>query len=195
MPKDYEEFGKREYQDFGGESFIASAPYTEDYGKTQPLVDDYAPTMPVDASDKDPDFDDEGGKTQRDVSIKSSDGQTTIDPVVGWLVCVEGKPKGKDYRLYIGFNHIGRNLRLQVPIMEDEKISREPSMWIAYDPRNRAFRVGSKGESNLVYHNGHAIYESETLLPYDRLRVGGTELLFVPFCNEHFNWEDTPASE
>lgn len=190
MPRDFENFGKNEYQDFSGESFIASAPYTEDYGKTQPLVDDYEATMPVEESSLPNEYDaEDGGKTQRDVSIKSSDGKTTIDPVVGWLVSVAGKSKGKDYRLFIGFNHIGRNLRLQVPIMEDEKISREPSMWVAYDPRNRAFRVGSKGESNLVYHNGHAIYESEVLIPYDRLRVGDTELLFVPFCNDQFSWE------
>ena len=35
--------------------------------------------------------------------------ESGLEPVVGWLVCVTGKSRGKDYRLKAGFNRIGRN--------------------------------------------------------------------------------------
>lgn len=46
---------------------------------------------------------DEDAKTQGELKRKLG-----IDPVVGWLVCIEGAEKGKDYRLLGRINTIGR---------------------------------------------------------------------------------------
>lgn len=48
-----------------------------------------------------------------------------IEPVVGWLVCVNGEEKGRDYRLIRGRNRIGRDSDMDVTIRKDQKVTRE----------------------------------------------------------------------
>ena len=45
-----------------------------------------------------------------------------IEPVVGWLVCVNGEEKGRDYRLIRGRNCIGRDSDMDVTIRKDQKV-------------------------------------------------------------------------
>ena len=58
-----------------------------------------------------------------------------IEPVVGWLVCVNGEEKGRDYRLIRGRNRIGRDSEMDVTIRKDQKVTREEhctSEWNSY---------------------------------------------------------------
>ena len=58
-----------------------------------------------------------------------------IDPVVGWLLCVDGPEKGRDYRIRSGRNSIGRAENMDICISGDSSISRERHAIIAYDPK------------------------------------------------------------
>ena len=49
--------------------------------------------------------------------------KTGLDPIVGWLVCVEGHDKGCDYRLCAKTNSIGRGEDMDVRIKGDDTIS------------------------------------------------------------------------
>ncbi len=47
------------------------------------------------------------------------------------------------------------------------------------------------GDSNgLVYLNGEAVYLPQQLNAYDVIEMGESQFLFVPFCGEHYMWED-----
>ena len=47
------------------------------------------------------------------------------------------------------------------------------------------------GDSNgLVYLNGEAVYLPQPLNAYDVIEMGESTFLFVPFCGEHYMWED-----
>ena len=59
---------------------------------------------------------------------------TSIEPVVGWLVCITGKSIGEAYRLKAGKNYVGRDIRMDVVISNDAKVSREKHMTIMYEP-------------------------------------------------------------
>lgn len=112
-----------------------------------------------------------------------------FDPVVGWLVCVNGSDQGRDYRIHSGRNFIGRDPKMDISIQGDQTISRERHAIISYDPRANSFRL-SPGESHgLVYHNSEMVDMPTPLHPYDLVEVGETTLLFVPFCGEQFKWE------
>jgi hypothetical protein len=50
---------------------------------------------------------------------------TGMDPVVGWLVCIKGTNKGRDYRLHSDLNKLGRAPNMDVCIEGDEAIARE----------------------------------------------------------------------
>ena len=119
--------------------------------------------------------------------------RTGIDPAVGWLVCVEGTNKGRDYRLHTDLNKLGRAPNMDVCIEGDETISRENHCQIAFSPRNNTFSVIPGDGRNLIYLNGQDVLSAMLLTAYDRLDLGETVLLFLPFCTDRFDWEPNPA--
>ena len=112
-----------------------------------------------------------------------------IDPVVGWLVCVGGPEKGKDYRIRSENNTIGRSKDMYICISGDESISRERHTVITFDPQRNAFHLSPGEGRGLVYLNGEALLAHKQLAPYDKIMLGKTTLLFVPFCGDKFKWE------
>lgn len=122
--------------------------------------------------------------------------QTGIDPVVAWLVCIEGVNKGRDYRLHTDRNKVGRAPNMDVCIEGDETISREDHCQIAFSPRSKTFSVIPGSGRNLVYLNGEDVLTAMPLKAYDRLDMGESSFLFVPFCSDKFDWgPEAPAKE
>ena len=111
-------------------------------------------------------------------------------PVTGWLVCIDGPEKGKDYRLHDEYNYIGRTAKNDVVIPSDETISRERHAVIAYDTRGRMFFFAPANGSSIVRLNGRPTLQSVELKQGDRLEIGKCTFLFVPLCGENFQWED-----
>lgn len=111
-----------------------------------------------------------------------------IDPVVGWLVCVKGPEKGRDYRIRAEKNAVGRSESMDLCIRDDETISREDHAYIVYDPKKNLFRVQAGSSRGLIYLNDEEVISSERLKPYDLLEMGESQFRFVPFCGEVFHW-------
>jgi hypothetical protein len=115
--------------------------------------------------------------------------QTGIDPVVGWLVCVKGTNKGREYRLHSDLNKLGRAPNMDVCIEGDETISRENHCQIAYSSRSKTFSVVPGAGRNLIYLNDKDVLQATKLTAYDRLDLGESSFLFLPFCTDQFDWE------
>ena len=114
--------------------------------------------------------------------------QLGIDPVVGWLVCVEGVEKGRDYRLHTDNNYIGRDPSMDVCISGAETISRARHAVITYDFESKTFYLTPKdGRSNPCL-NGKPVMTMVELKANDRIRLGQTTLLFFPLCSDAFDW-------
>lgn len=113
-----------------------------------------------------------------------------IVPVVGWLVCVAGPERGRDYRIRNGQNSIGRAQNMDICIRRDDMISAQQHAFLSYDPRGRQFRLRQGTGSGLVYLNDELVEVPTALQAYDRVRLGETELVFIPFCGEKFQWQD-----
>lgn len=117
-----------------------------------------------------------------------------IDPVVGWLVCVEGADRGKDYRIVAEKNFVGRGDGMDIRIDGDETVSRDNHTIISYNPKDHKFRLYPGDGRGLVYLNDEELVMPAVLNPYDMIEIGETKLLFVPFCGETFIWKkDIPA--
>lgn len=112
-----------------------------------------------------------------------------IDPVVGWLVCIEGPDKGKDYRIRSERNFIGRSEKMDICIASDEAISRENHAIISYSPKKRLFRVYPGDSRGLVYLNDEEVITADELKRNDVIELGKTKLMFIPFCGENFEWQ------
>lgn len=165
-------------------------PVDPNSGKVQP----YQPT--VSAGLQDTQSNDNGGmgaypKTEPISPVAaSSEESTTFDPVVGWLVCIEGATKGIDYRIHSQNNYIGRSAKMDISIPEDSHISAENSAIIAYDNEDRTFYFGPGSGRNIVRVNGKPALSVEKIEAYDVLTIGTTKLLFVPLCGDRFDWNE-----
>jgi hypothetical protein len=132
------------------------------------------------------------GKEQEEgVTIGFYKKKIGIDPVVGWLVCIEGPERGRDYRLHSERNFIGRSEKMDICLRGDETISRENHAIISFNPRNLTFKLQPGDGRGLVYLNGDDIDAATILKPYDLIELGQTKLLFIPFCGERFQWQNS----
>lgn len=125
--------------------------------------------------------------------------ELNLDPVVGWLVCIEGNNKGRDYRIRSENNFVGRSEKMDICIEGDDGISRENHAVITFDPLNSSFKLSPGNARGIVYREEQidrterAVHSPVDLNPYDKIRLGRTRLLFVPFCTpDGFNWSASP---
>lgn len=110
-----------------------------------------------------------------------------MDPVVGWLVCVEGGERGRDYRLHAGRNFVGRAMNMDIALMDDERISRDNHCSIVYEPVKAAFMlVAGTGDGLTV--DGERVAESVRLFGDERIEIGSSVFVFVPFCRGDRSW-------
>ena len=123
-------------------------------------------------------------------TIKIGIKEKGFDPVVGWLVCVEGPAKGRDYRIRSELNFIGRSEGSHICIKGDETISREKHAKISFNARKNSFALLQGESTGLVYLNDDPVYSPADLKLNDIIEMGQTKLMFVPLCGEHFQWED-----
>lgn len=130
-----------------------------------------------------------GGPVDEGRTVAVVKRRTGIDPVVGWLVCVEGPDRGRDYRIRSEKNSIGRSDSMDICISGDDSISRADHAFLVYDPKKRLFRIQAGLSRGLIYLNGEEVIASETLGAFDRIEMGRSEFLFVPLCGEGFQWE------
>lgn len=112
-----------------------------------------------------------------------------MDPVVGWLVCVEGEDKGRDYRIRSGRNFIGRADNMDICIAGDPSISRDKHAIVIYDPKTKKFLLQPGQSREMVYLNDEGVYTVTPIKSRDIIEMGETKLVIIPFCGEEFQWD------
>ena len=140
------------------------------YRETNYASESYAPTMPVNFQ-------------------KNEKERGAVLPVTGWLVCIDGPSKGLDYRIHEEYNYIGRSSKMDICIQGDPTISRENHAIIAYDGQERMFYFAPSGGGSIVRVNGKAVLGNVELKAYDKLSIGQSVFIFIPFCGEQFEWK------
>lgn len=113
---------------------------------------------------------------------------TQQDYITGWLVCIDGPEKGRDYRLHYGFNRIGRSYQMDVCIEEDMQVTRDNHCSVVYDLKENEFSV-SPSTGTLTYLNNQILMESKKINDGDRIRVGQSTLELVVFCKGGRKWD------
>ena len=109
------------------------------------------------------------------------------DFVTGWIVCVEGPDKGRDYRLHSGYNRIGRNMSLDINPVNDLKVSNACHCSIVYESRkNQFYFVPESG--NISYLNNKLEETVQILKSGDCLQLGSSEFEFIAFCRGERKW-------
>ncbi|WP_424941528.1 FHA domain-containing protein [Aliiroseovarius sp. S253] len=111
---------------------------------------------------------------------------------VGWLVITEGPGRGTSFPLIEGLAQIGRNDDQAVQLdFGDNGISRAGHAVVAYNAEDRTCYLGHGGKANLVRLNGGPVLSTVPLSNGDMIRISDTNLRFVAFCDDRFDWQDS----
>ncbi len=112
------------------------------------------------------------------------------DPVVGWLVVVGGPGIGQFRPVFEGNNTVGRSASNRVAIdFGDDAISADEQAYIRYDSADRSFLfVPNLAKTNVVSVNDKRPTGAVELGQMDVITMGRTQLVFVPFCGQEFDW-------
>jgi hypothetical protein len=111
----------------------------------------------------------------------------------GWLVIVSGPGTGHVASIENGMNIVGRGREAQIRIdFGDTGISREDHVRFSYDDSSREFHV-IPGKGPITRLRGELVKEPRLLSRGDLVTIGGTQLRFVPFCDESFDWAEILA--
>ena len=117
------------------------------------------------------------------------------EPVVGWLVCVEGPHKGADFRLKTGKNFICRATNMDAALTDDKSVSRDKHAIVLYEPKKHTFLVQPGEARELCYLNDDVVLSAQALKRNDVISVGDSKLMFFPCCDNVFNWDMTEESK
>jgi len=168
----------------------------DDIGRTVPIGS--ASTTPVNpqpsswaptaAASNGPKFVAEDYNRTMPLNLHTDFAEKAMRPIAGWLVCIDGPEKGKDYRIHEENNYIGRSEKMDICIRSDDTVSRENHAIIAYDVRERSFFFAPSRGASIVRHNGRAVFNTAELKSGDRIEIGQGTFLFVPLCGEGFQW-------
>lgn len=117
------------------------------------------------------------------------------DPVVGWVVVIDGPGKGEARRLRYGRNCIGRDGDQEVQLdLGDDHISRKQHAAVVYDPRSRKFLLQHGEGRNLTYIGDQHVLSAVELKGGEHISLGRTVLRFVPLCGPDFDWQSSDQS-
>lgn len=164
----------------------------DDIGKTMPLGSNTVPVNPQPST-----WAPTGGSGKTigedynrtmPLNLHTDFAEKAMRPVAGWLVCIDGPEKGKDYRIHEENNYIGRSANMDICIRSDDTVSRENHAIVAYDVRDRVFYFAPCRGASIVRHNGRAVFNNVELKSGDRIEIGQGTFLFVPLCGENFQW-------
>ena len=110
--------------------------------------------------------------------------------VVGWLVCVDGSNRGRDYTIHTGINTIGSGDDMDIQILGDNKIAARRHAMIAFDDKKLEFSLLPGESSGMVYLEEQAIYKPTEVDDRMIIEIGDTKLMFIPLCGEEHKWDD-----
>ncbi|MFN3225958.1 MAG: FHA domain-containing protein [Hyphomicrobiales bacterium] len=122
-------------------------------------------------------------------TMETANETDTVNPVVGWLVVVDGPGRGRDLSFAVGMNAIGRGDGNDVVVdFGDDEIVSEAHAYIVYDEEGRSFHATHAGQNSVVRLNNEPLLEAKEVKSGDQLRIGQTTLRLVTLCGDDFDW-------
>ncbi|MCY4172005.1 MAG: FHA domain-containing protein [Bacteroidetes bacterium] len=133
-----------------------------------------------------------GPSSKAHESLKASiSSDLPSDPVVGWLVIIDGPGKGVSCQIGSGQNTVGRGMQARICIdFGDQEISRDSQTIITYDPKHNEYYIQPGLGTNLTYLEGEPVLSPTPLSFGSKIVIGSTTLRFIAFCDDQFTWSD-----
>ena len=108
---------------------------------------------------------------------------------VAFLVCTAGNNLGDFYTVADGRNYIASGKDADIRLDKDTSVSAECHAVVTYNASNNKFTLSAGTGRGITYLNGEQIDVSSDLNADDKIKVGSSELLFIPVCSDKFKWD------
>lgn len=108
---------------------------------------------------------------------------STDMPVIGWMVCIDGPDKGKDFALVISpdGNGIGASEKMAVMVRDDKNVLEENHAIIRFDENCQKCYIAPGYGKRIIRLNNTIVFAPMYLKPYDRILIGKSEFVFMPY--------------
>lgn len=117
----------------------------------------------------------------------------TDDPVVGWLVVIDGPGRGVSIPIGYGMNIVGRGRSNRIVLdFGDDRISEDDHFRVAYDSEEREFHLIPGRGTNLLRVGGKPLLAAQSLSSGTDIKVGDSMLRFVALCGPDWDWAKAP---
>ena len=128
------------------------------------------------------------GKTESIKKPEPAKEQKKTKPAA-FLVCVSGANCGDFFTVAFGRNYIASGTDADVKLDKDPSVSAECHAVITYNPSNNQFTLSAGTGRGITYLNGNQVDVSAEIKANDKIKVGSSELLFIPVCSDVFKWD------
>ena len=105
--------------------------------------------------------------------------------IAGWIVCLNGKNRGIDYRIYKGFNRMVYQ-RNEIYMTMEPKSDDYVAGAVVYDDASNRFFI--MAQESTIKWNGKVVSGAEELCTGDQIEVESQNFEFVAFCREGKSW-------
>ena len=106
------------------------------------------------------------------------------------MVCISGDNAGDSFTVAEGRNYIASGKDADIKLDKDSTVSAECHAVVTYNPAENKFTLSAGTGRGITYLNGGQVDVSAELKADDRIKVGKSELLFIPVCSDKFKWDD-----
>lgn len=106
--------------------------------------------------------------------------------VAGWLVAIDGRLKGEQYRLYPRHSRIGSDPHMEISLGAPGVAPEHAGIW--FDAQSRQYSLAPVSGMVMAGRDSslQPISGPRILRPYDRIRIGEATLIFVPLYGPYF---------
>jgi hypothetical protein len=107
--------------------------------------------------------------------------------IKGWLVCLDGPLHGQDFKIYKGFNKIGREQKNDISLAGDGQVAENEHCYLMYEEGPNTFHL-VPGKGKEIFVNEKPLLEATALFQGDIVKVGGSSLEFIAYCCGDKRW-------
>lgn len=105
------------------------------------------------------------------------------------LVCISGENSGDFFAVCNGRNYIASGADADIKLDKDGSVSADCHAVVTYNPSDNKFTLSAGTSRGITYLNGNQVDVSAEVKADDRIKVGASELLFIPVCSDKFKWD------
>ena len=110
------------------------------------------------------------------------------NPVIGYLICIDGMHKGKSFDIKEGRNFIGRSMAMDISLSGNPKIQRERHAIVTFDPRSKTCFFQPEETRELIYINDELVFGPSKINHEDIILMADEKFIFFKLTCDKIDW-------